>query len=148
MDRVESVTVAAPPEVVFALVEDLARYPSWTDLVSRAEPEPAKADARATWAVDLRGTVGPLARSKRLRMARTHHEPPAEVVFERAEADGRSHASWTLCVEVAEVEGASLVTMSFRYGGGLWGPVVERLLGNEIERSKPRLAALAEGRQE
>jgi len=32
--------------------------------------------------------------------------------------------------------------MNLHYGGGLWGPVLERLLGDEIERSKPRLLAL------
>lgn len=144
MERVASVTVAAPPAAVFAHLDDLARYPAWTGLVSRAEPEPPGNDSRPAWAVDLRGHVGPLARSKRLRMVRTRRDVPTLVVFERAEADGRSHASWTLSVELVPVDGASRVTMSFRYGGGLWGPVVERLLGDEIEQSKPRLAALAE----
>jgi uncharacterized protein YndB with AHSA1/START domain len=143
MERVASVTVAAPPAAVFAHLDDLTRYPAWTGLVSRADPEPPGEDGRPAWAVDLRGHLGPLARSKRLRMVRTRHEAPHLVVFERAEADGRSHASWTLSAELLEVGGASRVTMSFRYGGGLWGPVVERLLGDEIERSKPRLAELA-----
>jgi hypothetical protein len=31
--------------------------------------------------------------------------------------------------------------MHLHYGGGLWGPVVERLLREEIERSRPRLLA-------
>lgn len=145
IEQVATVMVAAPPAAVFEHLDDLARYPAWTDLVIQAQPEPPGPDSRPAWAVDLRGHLGPLARSKRLRMVRTSHEPPRSVVFERAEDDGRSHASWTLSAQIVEVDGASLVTVSFRYGGGLWGPVVERLLGDEIERSKPRLAALVEG---
>jgi hypothetical protein len=145
MEQVASVTVAASPAVVFPELDDLARYPAWTDLVSRAEPEVGGTDDGPAWAVDLRGHVGPLARSKRLRMVRRRHDPPTSVVFERAEADGRSHAPWTLSADVVEVAAGSRVTVSFRYGGRLWGPVVERLLGDEIERSKLRLANLVEG---
>jgi hypothetical protein len=29
--------------------------------------------------------------------------------------------------------------MHLHYGGSLWGPVLERLLSDEIERSRPRL---------
>jgi hypothetical protein len=144
-EQVASVLVASPPVAVFPHLDDLTRYPAWTGLVSRAEPQPPADDGRPAWAVDLRGRLGPLARSKRLRMVRTRHEHPSLVVFERSEADGRSHAAWTLAAEITEVEAGARVTMTFRYGGGLWGPVVERLLGDEIERSKPRLAALAEG---
>jgi hypothetical protein len=32
--------------------------------------------------------------------------------------------------------------MRLHYGGGLFGPVLERVLVEEIERSKPRLLAL------
>ena len=35
-----------------------------------------------------------------------------------------------------------LVTMRLHYGGSLWGPVLERLLGDEIERSRSRLLDL------
>jgi hypothetical protein len=37
---------------------------------------------------------------------------------------------------------ASHLEVHLHYGGGLFGPVLERLLGDEIERSKPRLLAL------
>jgi hypothetical protein len=135
------------PDVLFGWVDDLGRYPDWLDIVPRAEPEPESgSDARPAWDVDLRGRLGPLARSKRLRMVRTVHQPPATVVFEREEQDGRSHAPWVLRAEVAplgEGDGAgaarSRLTMHLHYGGGLWGPVLERVLGDEIERSRPRL---------
>ena len=129
-------TLVAPcsPEHLFTWVEDLQRYPDWLEIVTRADP----ADDGA-WAVDLRGRLGPLARSKRLRMVRTRHEVPRAVRFERAELDGRDHSPWVLEVDVApHVEGAEL-TMRLHYGGGLFGPVLERVLRDEIERSRLRL---------
>ncbi len=98
----------------------------------------------AAWAVDLRGRVGPLARSKRLRMVRTLCEPAVRVRFERAELDGRSHSPWTLEADVTGEGQVSHLTMRLTYGGGLFGPVLERLLRDEISRSRDRLAALAE----
>jgi hypothetical protein len=32
--------------------------------------------------------------------------------------------------------------MTLHYGGALWGPVLERLLADEIERGRARLLAL------
>jgi hypothetical protein len=130
------------PEVLFEVVEDLGRYPQWLDIVPRAGPEQGRGD-EPEWTVDLRGRLGPFARSKRLRMVRTTHDVPARVVFERRELDGREHSPWVLSAEVAPTgESGSRLTMHLHYGGGLWGPVLERLLRDEIEQSKPRLLAL------
>jgi uncharacterized protein YndB with AHSA1/START domain len=124
-----------PVERVFALVEDLAAYPGWLDIVPRVEPT-----GDGAWLVDLRGRLGPFARSKRLRMVRAVHEAPTHVRFERAELDGRSHSPWVLDASVEAVgDGASRLTMRLHYGGGLFGPVLEKVLGDEIERSRPRL---------
>jgi hypothetical protein len=35
--------------------------------------------------------------------------------------------------------------MNLHYGGGLFQPVIERVLREEIERSRPRLLALVSG---
>ncbi|MCB1040773.1 MAG: SRPBCC family protein [Acidimicrobiales bacterium] len=122
---------------LFSWVDDLERYPRWLEIV----PSVAVLDDGA-WAVDLRGKLGPLARTKRLRMVRTELDPPRRAVFERAELDGRNHSPWRLAAEVeATAEGARLA-MSLHYGGGLFQPVVERLLREEIERSRQRLLAL------
>ena len=94
------------------------------------------------WTVDLRGKVGPLARSKRLRMVRTARTEPTRAVFERRETDGRHHSAWLLEAEVTEVDGGSSLSMRLHYGGALWGPVLERLLGDEVDRSRDRLLAL------
>jgi len=154
VDVTAELDAACPPEALFAWVEDLGRYPAWLDIVPRAEPDdgPAEGDGRPAWSVDLRGRLGPLARSKRLRMVRTVHEAPNVVVFEREERDGRSHAAWVLRAEVAPLdspdhdgEPRSRLTMHLHYGGGLWGPVLERVLGDEIERSRPRLVRAITG---
>jgi len=127
-----------PPARVFRWVEDLERYPSWLDIVPRVVDAPG-GDA---WLVDLRARLGPFARSKRLRMVRTRHEPDHAVRFEREERDGRSHSPWVLDATVEPHDGGSRLTMHLHYGGGLLGPVVERLLRDEIERSRPRLLRL------
>jgi len=134
-----------PPAALFAWVEDLGRYPQWLDIVPRAEAvEAQEGDPGPAWSVDLRGRLGPFARSKRLRMVRTVHEPMDRVRFERLEHDGRQHAGWVLSAEVAAVDGGSRLSMHLHYGGGLGGPLVERLLTDEITQSKPRLLALVE----
>jgi Polyketide cyclase / dehydrase and lipid transport len=134
MERTEQVETPAPPAELFAVVEDLGRYPEWLEIVRAATP-----DAEGAWAVELRGRVGPLARSKRLRMVRTVHEPDQRVVFERSEP-GRS--PWTLTATVEPIDGGSRLTMSLHYGGALWGPMLERLLAEEVARARPRLVAL------
>ena len=115
-------------------MSDLGTYPSWLDIVPVARPE-----ADGSWRVDLRGRLGPFARSKRLRMVRTHADEPELAVFEREELDGRQHSPWVLRAEVAEDGEGSALTMRLHYGGSLWGPVLERLLGDTIERSRGRL---------
>jgi len=130
------------PDELFAWVEDLSLYPDWLEIVPRAVAEDG---ASATWTVDLRGRLGPLARSKRLRMVRTVDRAPFTAMFERREDDGRSHAAWVLRAEIAVTADGSRLTMHMHYGGALWGPVIERLLGDEIGQSRTRLLACITG---
>jgi hypothetical protein len=131
-------------EQLFTWVDDLGRYPEWLEIVPRAEPvEPHPDDTGPAWSVDLLGRLGPLARSKRLRMVRTVHEGH-RVRFERADHDGRQHSAWVLEAEVRP-DGAgegSVLVMHLHYGGALGGPLVEKLLADEINRSGPRLLEL------
>jgi hypothetical protein len=90
--------------------------------------------------------VGPLARSKRLRMTRTRLEPEHLAVFERAERDSRHHSPWILRAEVTPAPAGSHLEMQLHYGGSLWGAVIERLLRDEIDESRDRLLALVSGR--
>jgi hypothetical protein len=128
------------PDALFRVVEDLTTYPRWLDIVPRVVPDDG--EAGPAWKIDLRGRLGPFARSKRLRMVRTEHVEPQKVVFERRELDGRNHSPWVLTAEVQGAGSGSRLVMHLHYGGGLFGPVLERLLGDEIERSKPKLLAL------
>jgi hypothetical protein len=137
-------------ETLFEWVADLSRYPRWLDIVPRAVPADNGGDDgdAPAWTIDLRGRLGPFARSKRLRMVRTRNDAPDAVAFERRERDGRSHSPWLLEATVADDDaGGSRLTMHLHYGGGLWGPLVERLLSDEIERSRPRLLALIESQR-
>jgi hypothetical protein len=121
-------------------VDDLERYPLWLGIVPRAEREGGQ--GQPAWAVELRATLGPLARSKRLRMLRTVDEP-GHLRFERAELDAKDHSEWVLDVAIETIDTGSRLTMGLHYGGAFGGSILERLLGDEIEASKPRLLELA-----
>lgn len=154
VDLVSSLDAPCDPAALFAVVGDLGQYPRWLSIVPRAVVEapddPTVASAtgadpsadRPAWVVDLRGRLGPLARSKRLRMVRTIHEPVAHARFERHELDGRSHSAWTLDAQVTPLDDGSRLTMALHYGGSFGGSVLERMLRDEIERSRPRLLDL------
>lgn len=139
VDVVAELVAPCPAEELFAWVADLGRYPRWLEIVTRAEPLAEEGDG--AWAVDLRGRLGPLARSKRLRMVRTRNTPMA-ASFERRELDGRDHSPWVLDADVAPHPDGSELRMRLHYGGGLFGPVLERILRDEIERSRQRLLDL------
>ncbi len=143
------VAVACEPDRAFALVNDLCEYPTWMDLV-HAVDEVASNDQRRTWDVELQAQVGPFARSKRLRMVRTVHDPPHRVVFERAEIDGRRHSPWILAATLGPAPTAAnrdpsdtVITMTLEYGGNLWtGAVLQRVLDDHVERGANALSAL------
>ncbi|BAN02563.1 SRPBCC family protein [Ilumatobacter coccineus] len=145
MEIVRRLVAPCTPARLFAHVDDLSRYPAWMDLVHAVERESAD-DA---WDVELRATVGPFARSKRLRMERTELVPDRVAVFERAESDGRNHSPWMLRAELAPIEpspnGAAQteLTMTLRYGGNLWtGAVLQRVLDDKVAAGSAALLAL------
>lgn len=131
-----------PPETLFPFVDDLAAYPPWMELVHAVTPLDPD-DGRPAWQVELRARVGPLARSKRLRMVRTVHDAPHAVVFERAEIDGRQHSAWVLRADVQPTADGSHLDVGLHYGGRLWtGGVLERVLRDSIEGGRQRLLDL------
>lgn len=118
-------------------VRSLDGYPEWIGIVHAARPE-----SDGVWQVELRGKVGPFARSKRLRMVRVKDDAPSRVVFERQELDGRRHAMWRLTASVEDLGGTSRLTMQMHYGGALFGGgVLEKVLGDQIAASKEKLLA-------
>ena len=145
VDVTAEMDAQASPEAVFTWIEDLGLYPEWLGLVSRAEPaEPHPDDEGPAWSIDLRARIGPLARAKRLRMVRTVHDAPRRATFERREHDGRSHSPWVLRAEIEGDGDPSRLVMRLHYGGTMFGSVADRLLRDEIDRSRPRLARLVE----
>jgi ribosome-associated toxin RatA of RatAB toxin-antitoxin module len=146
VDVVASLEAPHPAATLFSWVEDLERYPSWLEIVPRAVAVEAHVDdVGPAWSVDLRGRVGPFARAKRLRMVRTVHDAPVHARFERVEHDGRQHAAWVLDASIDDTADHSTLTMRLHYGGRLWVPALDRLLADEIERSRPRLLACLAG---
>lgn len=142
MDVTATLDAPCATEVLFPWVDDLGRYPEWLDIVPRAVPAASHPDdVGPAWSVDLRGRLGPFARSKRLRMVRTTHDAPHHARFERVEHDGRQHSPWVLDAAVDGTASGSRLTMRLHYGGRLWVATLDRLLTDEIERSRPRLLA-------
>jgi hypothetical protein len=148
MEIERSVVLEASAHAVFALVDDLAQYPQWMQLVHDVAATDPATDSEPAWDVELRAQVGPFARSKRLRMVRTVHEPTSAVVFERDEVDGRRHSPWVLrCTIVSDGADRVRLTMNLVYGGNLWtGAVLQRVLDDHVERGALELAALLAGR--
>jgi hypothetical protein len=158
MDVRADLTAACDQHDLFAWVDDLGRYPDWMRLAHSVTPLPAHRvenaagtavrgasdDELPAWSVELRARLGPLARSKRLRMVRTVHDVPHRVVFERRESDDRRHSPWVLDVCLApQATGDVRLDMHLHYGGGLWtGGVLERVLTDEIDRGRDRLLSV------
>ena len=66
------------------------------------------------------------------------------VQFVRHELGSSAHSPWTLSLEMySPRSGATNISVQLYYGGRLWVPVLDRVLRDEIERSKPRLVELA-----
>ena len=151
MRLVVDVELDAPESAVVPWVESLHAYPEWTGLVHRVAIDPGATDC---WEVELRARIGPLARSKRLRMQRSGDSGTAvrEFRFARVERDGRQHSVWELTATVEPIGAVDAprtrLVMTLFYGGANWaGGLVERALHDEIEQSRQRLAGLvSEGR--
>lgn len=141
MDLTATLDAPCAAEQLFELVDDLSTYPQWNGLVHAATREP---DADAAWDVELRARVGPLARSKRLRMVRTVRDADTHTVrFERDQDDGRNHSPWVLDASIVEHDGVSTLTMHLHYGGRLWtGGALERVLAEQITSGRERLLDL------
>lgn len=153
MDISADLEAACEPADMYRWTSSLDRYPEWLGIVARAEPIPNSEDPGAggsggdsperAWAVELRARIGPLARSKRLRMVRTV-DTERHVRFERREVDGRQHSQWRLDARIDPIERGCRLRMDLHYGGSFGGGLVERLLAEEIRSSKGRLQRLVE----
>lgn len=133
-----------PAELLFGFVEVLDDFPEWMPLVHRVVSMGDGTDRTPAWDVELRARLGPLARSKRLRMVRRICDAGrGEVVFERSELDDRHHSAWVLCATVTDEAHGSCLHMRLHYGGALWtGGVMERVLADQITAGRSKLLEL------
>jgi hypothetical protein len=123
---------------VFPYVVDLDRYEEWMPLVHRATQV-----GDGEWDVELRARLGPVARSKRLRMVRTWLEWDRAVVFERREPGDRRYSPWVLRVDLRASGDGTNLEMDLSYGGALWtGGVLSRVLDEQIRQGSAHLLAL------
>ena len=140
MDVTATVEAPVGVEKLFAVVADLTTYPQWLSIVHQVTVEPVGSDGVSAWLVELRGKVGPFARSKRLRMEQSVCESPNIVVFERRETDERKHSPWVLTAQVGLTSVGSNLKVNLHYGGTLFtGGVLERLLADQIAQGRERL---------
>lgn len=146
MEIVRELVAPVPPAVLFEHVGALDAYPPWMPLIHEVHALPVDPDGAPVWSVELRATVGPFSRSKRLRMRRTEHRKDQLVVFERSEDDGRRHSPWILRVALtpnAPEPSETTLTMTMIYGGSLWtGPVLERVLDDQVRQGSEALLDL------
>ena len=143
MDVTATVEAPVGVEKLFGIVSDLTTYPRWLGIVHQVTAEATGLGEPSAWQVELRGKVGPFARSKRLRMVQSTCESPNIVVFERRETDGRKHSPWVLTARVATTGVGSNLTVDLHYGGTLFtGGVLERLLADQIAQGRERLLAV------
>lgn len=145
VERAFSAPTEADQAHLYEVIADLGTYPNWLDLVSSVEPvDPSPADpAEMAWSITLRARIGPLARSKRLRMVRTVADGE-QVRFERQELDGRQHSTWVLAARVGPADRApwrSTVTLDLHYGGSLWSGLLDAVLQSAADDATERLQA-------
>lgn len=140
--------LAHVPARVFPVVEDLATYPAWLGIVHRVTVAPSgEGDDAPAWLVDLGARLGPIRRTKRVRMVRTAAEQARLVRFERHELDDRPHPDWVLEVTLAEASGPGTGTatdlgVSLTYSGAPSLPLLDVVLAGEARRAAGRLGDL------
>lgn len=140
VDLAGSAALTATPDRVFAEVANLDTYPGWLGLVREAvRVDRHPDDPGPAWMVDLGARLGPIQRTKRVRMVRVEGRPPKLVRFERVEHDGRRHSAWVLTAEVERAGRGSHLTVRLHYGGNLRIPGLEARLRDEIRRGAGRL---------
>ena len=79
-------------------------------------------------------------------MVRVDDGNPLHIRFERQERDGREHGRWVLQAVIRDLAtrdtSMTHLSITLHYEGRLWSAVVERVLADEIDRSKDRLRNL------
>jgi len=124
-----------------SILRDLSEFQPLVSIIDVVRPE-----SDAVWSVDLRADLGPIRRSKRLRMARVSADDEGTLVFERQELDNRRHASWRLTIEIQPVANGSGVEIILDYDGRVPLGVLEGLVAEEIVAASQRLESIIDER--
>lgn len=135
-------TVRGRLAVVHDVVADLTTWPSWLDVVTRAEP-----DGPGAWRTRLGLRIGPLAFGRDVRMALVDGSPLA-LRFERVETDGRAdHSPVVLDVALADVgDGAVALDLDLLIAKRVPLLDLQRELDRRAQRATDRLQALVDER--
>lgn len=142
-ELVTSELVGAHPDRVLEELHDLAAYVRWVSIIGDVAT-----DGPGAWIVELRADLGPLRRSKRLRMIRSDDESPRTVRFLRSELDGRRHAAWEMRLSVEPAAESSLVSVELGYDGRVPLGAFERVVKAEVTAAAHRLETILTGESE
>ncbi|MDA3015397.1 MAG: SRPBCC family protein [Actinomycetota bacterium] len=129
--------ITAAPDVAIGALRDLAGYGRWVSIIGDVVR-----DGPDAWLVELRADLGPLRRSKRLRMVRLDAESSQSIRFSRSELDGRRHANWELRLAVEPNSDESLISVELDYDGRVPLGPFESLVKAEVSAAARRLESI------
>ncbi len=140
-------TFEAPcePELMFSLMEDLENITPWLDLLGGAERTTADpSDVGPAWDATFAIKLGPLTKTKDVRLVQIVHEPYEKVVYERHELpiegkDASQIAMWRLTMKVSPTDTGSLLYVHVFYGAEALGDMAEGILTKELNKARPAL---------
>ena len=135
MHAVVTATIQADPAPVWDVVADLATWPRWLDVVTRAVP-----DGDGAWRARLGLRVGPLDLGYDVRMVLVEAARPGRLRFERVEADGQDdHSAVVLDVTLARTGEATVITLEATVDKRIPLLDLDRELRRRASRSVARL---------
>ena len=127
MEQTINLKLQTSSDIVFEVVSDLETYPDWLDIV-----ENVLAESNDAWFVTLTAKIGPIKRSKKLRMIRTVEDNT--VNFIRQETHDREFSIWEMTSTVTELsESSSNLLIELNYSGAYWSSLLDAL----FEAKKP-----------
>lgn len=135
MQKNLTINIKAKPKQLFDVVADLETYPEWLELVDNVQT--GDSQHQSAWLVTLKARLGPISRSKKLRMVKSVNYPKVE--FERAETLTKDFSQWKMLAEVSESSEGSTVNIELSYGGRFWSSTLEKVMESQIERVAKRL---------
>ncbi len=139
MHKELNATVNKPLDSVWPVVSDLATFPQWIEIVDTVVVDAGEPPAHF---VILKARLGPISRSKKLRMVQTarggESDPEANnsVTFERQETHDIEVAMWKMNVTACSTgESSTQLSISLSYDGELWLPAFGAILDSQVPKT-------------